>query len=116
MTPRPGVTEVAGADLLDSTARQILLQRLLWPSPPAYAHLPVASNAPARSSQQTLARPSGDGGDPARVLVDARISRPAASARACRRRAWRPWAWARQHWSMVCVPRRRSRAGALRYG
>ena len=45
-----GVTDVVrGADLLDSTARQIHLQRLLGYSAPRYLHVPVAVNAAGRS-------------------------------------------------------------------
>src|SRR4029079_181263 len=41
-----GVTDVLrGADLLDSTARQIHLQRLLGVATPRYLHVPVAVNA-----------------------------------------------------------------------
>ena len=50
-----GVTDVVrGADLLDSTARQILLQRLLGYATPRYLHLPAALNrAGEKLSKQT---------------------------------------------------------------
>jgi glutamyl-Q tRNA(Asp) synthetase len=54
-----GVTDVVrGADLLDSTARQILLQRLLGVPSPRYLHVPVALDASGRKiSKQNAARP-----------------------------------------------------------
>ena len=54
-----GVTDVVrGADLLDSTARQIHLQRLLGVPTPRYLHVPVAVNAQGEKlSKQTGARP-----------------------------------------------------------
>jgi len=112
-----GVTEVVrGADLLDSTARQILLQRQLGYPTPAYAHLPVASNAAGEKlSKQTLAR-AVEGTDPAGVLVDAldflgQGPPPglAGSGLAA------VWAWARQNWAMARVPQQRV-VPAPRYG
>jgi glutamyl-Q tRNA(Asp) synthetase len=57
-----GVTDVVrGADLLDSTARQIHLQRLLGYSTPRYFHVPVAVNAGGEKlSKQTGAEPVAD--------------------------------------------------------
>ena len=54
-----GVTDVVrGADLLDSTPRQVHLQRLLGNPTPRYLHVPVALNAAGEKlSKQTGARP-----------------------------------------------------------
>lgn len=53
-----GVNEIVrGADLLDSTPRQLFLQRLLGYPQPDYLHLPVAGNqAGEKLSKQTLAQ------------------------------------------------------------
>lgn len=75
-----GITEVVrGADLLDSTARQIHLQRLLGARTPRYAHVPVAVNAAGEKlSKQTGARPL-DLSDPQAELARARrfLNQPA---------------------------------------
>jgi glutamyl-Q tRNA(Asp) synthetase len=54
-----GVTDVVrGADLLDSTPRQVYLQRLLGYPTPRYLHVPVALTAAGEKlSKQTGARP-----------------------------------------------------------
>ncbi len=54
-----GITNIVrGADLLDSTPRQIYLQQQLHYLQPQYAHIPVVSNsAGEKLSKQTLASP-----------------------------------------------------------
>lgn len=60
-----GITDVVrGADLLDSTARQIQLQRLLGYATPRYLHIPAAVNrAGEKLSKQTGALSISAGGD-----------------------------------------------------
>ena len=67
-----GITHVVrGADLLDSTPRQIWLQRLLGHATPGYAHLPLALDAQGRKlSKQDRARPV-DRADPLPALREA---------------------------------------------
>lgn len=54
-----GITHIVrGADLLDSTPRQIYLQQILNYPQPSYAHVPVVCNeAGEKLSKQTLATP-----------------------------------------------------------
>ncbi len=55
------ITEVVrGCDLLDSTPRQILLQRLLDMPTPAYLHLPLAVNAQGRKLSKSSDAPTVD--------------------------------------------------------
>lgn len=62
---------VRGADLIDSTPRQIFLQRLLRYPTPHYMHLPVVTNAAGEKlSKQTNAAPVNTA-NAVRELVDA---------------------------------------------
>jgi len=101
-----GITHVVrGADLLDSTARQIYLQqRLLLPTP-IYAHLPVAVNAAGEKlSKQTHARPVNET-RPGKTLVAALDfmgqGPPTDLAKAS---VSDIWAWAKAHWRLAAVP------------
>jgi glutamyl-Q tRNA(Asp) synthetase len=66
-----GVTDVVrGADLLDSTPRQIALQRALGFATPRYLHIPVATRNGEKLSKQTLA-PALDADEGSRLVARA---------------------------------------------
>ena len=102
---------VRGSDLLESTPRQILIQRALGLPTPEYAHLPVAVGAGRHKlSKQNLARPIASE-PPGAVLVDAleflgqRPPRDLARAPAVE-----VIAWGVECWDRTRVPRRRTAA------
>lgn len=105
-----GITDVVrGADLIDSTPRQIHLQHCLEAPTPRYAHLPVATNAAGEKlSKQTLA-PALDaaraGAELVRALGFLGQRPPAELARAGPAEVWQ---WAREHWDFDAIPRRRA--------
>jgi glutamyl-Q tRNA(Asp) synthetase len=99
---------VRGADLLDSTPRQMYLQQLLDFPAPAYLHLPVAVNTSSEKlSKQTFAQG---------VVIDARNTAladvlrflhqplPESPQDASREELWQ---WAIAHWDTKAVPAQR---------
>lgn len=95
-----GVTDVVrGIDLLDSTPRQIHLQRLLELPTPGYLHIPIVVDANGEKlSKQTGAEPvsSRRPGDTLwRALAALRQNPPAALSGAAPRELWQ---WAQENW------------------
>lgn len=105
-----GVTDVVrGADLIDSTARQIHLQRLLGLPQPRYLHLPVAANgAGEKLSKQTGAQPidpARAGAEIARALAFLGHAPPAELAHAPPRDLLE---WGVRNWSPARIPKARA--------
>ncbi len=103
-----GVTDIVrGADLLDSTPRQIFLQRALGVPQPHYLHVPAATNAAGEKlSKQTLATPV-DAADPLPALRAALafLGQPAADAGS----VGTLLAAAVSRWDRAAIPRVRAR-------
>ena len=75
-----GITDVVrGADLLDSTPRQVFLQRALGLPTPRYTHLPLVLDAEGRKLSKSLAALPLDAGDslPALSAAWALLGQPA---------------------------------------
>jgi glutamyl-Q tRNA(Asp) synthetase len=98
-----GVTDVVrGADLLDSTARQIFLQHLLGVATPRYLHLPVATNAAGEKLSKQTAATDARRDDVPKALRFLGMQAP---------EGMRPpelLRWASAHWDPARVPRKRA--------
>jgi glutamyl-Q tRNA(Asp) synthetase len=106
-----GITDIVrGADLLESTTRQLYLQEVLNLKTPKYTHLPIAINAVGEKlSKQTEAKPIDTknpvpqiyaaldflGQEPPKELAETTLPEI--------------WKWAIQNWYLAKVPRCRAR-------
>lgn len=97
---------VRGADLLESSARQIHVLRALGQHVPTYAHLPVALNAAGEKlSKQTLA-PAVDPARAGVVLMQAlRFLGQGPPDELARATADEVWSWAMANWHAGRIPR-----------
>jgi glutamyl-Q tRNA(Asp) synthetase len=105
-----GITHILrGADLLNSTPRQIYLQQLLGHPTPQYAHIPVASNeAHEKLSKQTLA-PAIDAAQASTLLTQAlNFLGQQAPKDLTAHSANDILQWAKQHWDIDKVAQQRS--------
>ena len=112
-----GITHVVrGADLIESTPRQICLQRRLGLAQPAYLHLPAAINASGEKlSKQTRAKPIDDAHPQAALTaaLDFLGQQPPADLPGAGLDDL--WRWAIMHWSRGKLPRCRFAAAPAGY-
>jgi glutamyl-Q tRNA(Asp) synthetase len=107
---------VRGADLFDSTPRQVHLQQLLGYPQPAYLHIPVAVNAGnEKLSKQTHAQAINPGNWSTTlcdVLAFLNQQLPGSVEDASQEEFWQ---WAIKHWDTGSLPAARSIMAALLY-
>jgi len=102
-----GVTQVVrGADLLDSTSRQICLQNALGFASPDYMHLPVALSVDGKKLSKRIQTDPVKHQDPAYAVEQALHflgqSPPAGFSLEVL------WDWALEHWNSDLIPRRKA--------
>jgi glutamyl-Q tRNA(Asp) synthetase len=102
-----GITEIVrGADLLDSTPRQIYLQQLFNYPTPTYAHLPVAVDKQGYKLSKQYHAPPVDDKDPVTTLIlalDFLGQHPEKSL--AKESVEEVIQWGVKHWSLDKIPR-----------
>ncbi len=98
-----GVTDVVrGADLLDSTSRQIRLQRLLGLPEPGYLHLPIARDSHGQKLSKQTRAPALRHGDAEQLAEALRfLGQPAPSESLSLQDLWQ---WSLQEWRPGRIP------------
>jgi glutamyl-Q tRNA(Asp) synthetase len=106
-----GITEVVrGADLLDSTPRQIYLQQLLGYATPAYCHLPLAVDGAGNKISKSEGAAKVDIKNKEKQLCEVLEflgQQPPADLSACN--IDDIWRWATSNWNINAVPQNKRR-------
>ena len=102
-----GITEVVrGADLLDSTARQIYLQQLLAYITPSYMHLPLALGETGDKLSKLTEAAEVDNKHPEPALVNALNHLGQNPPESLKNHSLDDiWTWAIQHWNISQIPK-----------
>lgn len=101
-----GITDIVrGSDLLDSTPRQIFLQRALGLNTPRYAHFPVICNPQGQKlSKQTFAPALNTATPGDNLLLALAFLRQPLPPRSHQQHIEGIIDWAVAHWSRQCIP------------
>ena len=101
-----GITHVVrGADLLDSTPRQIYLQQLLGYSTPVYMHLPVVTNKQGEKLSKQTQAAAVDVSRPVAQLVEAvRFLGQTPPVELAESSVASFWQWALENWQPEKIP------------
>ena len=104
------ITEVVrGVDLLDSTARQIYLQRLLHYPTPAYCHLPLAIDATGKKISKSEGGAKVDIANKEKLLIKTlQYLGQNPPAQLTGSSCDDIWQWAISNWSITSVPKEHS--------
>jgi glutamyl-Q tRNA(Asp) synthetase len=105
-----GITEVVrGADLLDSTPRQIYIQQTLQLASPHYAHHPVIVNRQGEKLSKQTHAPELDDAHPTQQIWQALAFLGQSPEQALKHATvGEIWDWAYHHWQMDNVPKTRT--------
>lgn len=109
-----GISDVVrGADLLDSTPRQIFLQRCLGYPQPRYAHVPVATHAAGEKlSKQTRAPALAPEQAAANLVAALAFLGQRPPPELAQASVAEVWAWALSAWDFARIPRCRGQVWA----